>query len=163
MHVSNVLRQQHGASTELDIDLQDKNYDFGVDISLRLGRSEMQIYKKEEKVDKISDEKEEGLEKKRSALDLGFQIQSDETSKLDNICRHLKNANGENKCASSRKDAKKCASSRKDVKTARSEDQQETLEEHEQTGLKKTRVCVKASCEDPSVRTKPYIIHYVFI
>ncbi|KAL1213665.1 putative WRKY transcription factor 36 [Cardamine amara subsp. amara] len=140
MHVSNVLRQQHGASTELDNDLRDKHYDYGVDISLRLGRSELKISKKEEKVEKISD-KNEGIEKKRCALDLGFQIQSDETSKLDNLCRRLKNANAENKSVASRKN----------VKTARTEDQQEALEEHEQAGLKKTRVCVKASCEDPSI------------
>jgi len=41
---------------------------------------------------------------------------------------------------------------KKDLKTARNEDQQDVLEEHnEQPSLKKTRVCVKAPCEDPSI------------
>ncbi|XP_010415644.1 PREDICTED: probable WRKY transcription factor 36 [Camelina sativa] len=145
MHVSEVLRKQQGASIELEVDRdQDKDNDFGVDISLRLGRSsEQTISKKEEKVDKASGEKEEGSKKKRSSLGLGFQIQNceDSTSKLDYLCRQVKNVNAENKCVSSRKD----------VKTARNENQQDVLEEHEQTSLKKTRVCVKATCEDPSI------------
>lgn len=146
MHVSNVLREQQRASMELD---QDKYNDFDVDISLRLGRSEQKISKKEEKVDKISNENKEESKDKRSALGLGFHIQSYEALKLDDLCRQVKNANAENKCLSSRKD----------VKTVRNENHhQDVLEEHEQAGLKKTRVCVKASCEDPSVRTtKPYI------
>lgn len=153
MHVSNVLRQQHETSMELDVDHQDKDNDFGVDISLRLGRSEQTISKKEEK---ISDENEEGSKKsKRTTMGLGFhQIQNceDSTSKLDHLCRQVKNVNAENKCVSSRKD----------VKTARNENQQDVLEEHEQASLKKTRVCVKAACEDPSVRTTK-TIHYIYV
>lgn len=157
MHVSSVLRQQHGASMEQYIDHQDKHYDCGVDISLRLGRSEKSISKKEEKVDKISDENKEGSEKKRSGMRLGFHNQSfddpitDGASKLYDLCRHMKNVNAENKCVSSRKN----------VKSARNEIHQDVLEEHEQAGLKKTRVCVKATCEDPSVRTTKTIL-YVF-
>ncbi|CAA0326535.1 unnamed protein product [Arabidopsis thaliana] len=144
MQVSKVLGQQQGASSmELDhIDRQDGNNDYDVDISLRLGRSEQKISKKEEnKVDKISTKNVEESKDKRSALGFGFQIQSYEASKLDDLCRQVKLANAENKCVSSRKD----------VKSVRNENHQDVLEEHEQTGLKKTRVCVKASCEDPSI------------
>ncbi|EOA34834.1 hypothetical protein CARUB_v10022409mg [Capsella rubella] len=148
MQVSEVIRQQQGASTELDVDHDhDKdNDDLGVDISLRLGRSpEQTVSKREEKFDKVSDDNEEGTRKKRSALALGFQIQNceDSTSKLDYLCRQVKNVNNaENKCVSSRKD----------VKTARNENHhQDVLEEHDQAILKKTRVCVKAACEDPSI------------
>lgn len=155
MHVSNVLQQQRGASMELDINRHD---DFGVDISLRLGRSELKMSKKDEEIEKISleknsEENKEGSEKKRFAFDLGFRIQSfedrpntNETMKLDYLARGVKEANTENKRVSSRKD----------VKPARNEKQHEVLETHEQPGLKKTRVCVKATCEDPSVCTKPH-------
>jgi hypothetical protein len=155
MQVSKVLGQQQGASSmELDhIDRQDENNDYDVDISLRLGRSEQKISKKEEnKVDKISTKNVEESKDKRSALGFGFQIQSYEASKLDDLCRQVKLANAENKCVSSRKD----------VKSVRNENHQDVLEEHEQTGLKKTRVCVKASCEDPSVRTIK-TIHYIYV
>ncbi|VVA94645.1 unnamed protein product [Arabis nemorensis] len=150
MHVSKVLQQQRGASVELDINRHD---DFGVDISLRLGRPELKIYQKDEvpkktSLEKISERNKEGSEKKRSAFGLDFRIQSfkdrpniDETMKLDYISRGVKEANAVNKCVSSRKD----------VKTARNENQQEVLETHEQPSLKKTRVCVKATCEDPLI------------
>nr|QIN97376.1 WRKY39 transcription factor [Isatis tinctoria] len=150
MHVSNVIRQQHEASMELD-----GNDDFGVDISLRLGRSDVNISKHVDEIDKISllskisDENKDGSDKKRSALGLGFRIQScedpdnDQDMKLDYRSKDSKNKNADNKCASSRKD----------VKTARKEDHQEVLLEghDQQPGLKKTRVCVKAPCEDPSI------------
>ncbi|ESQ28250.1 hypothetical protein EUTSA_v10018677mg [Eutrema salsugineum] len=146
MHVSNVIRQQREASMELDINSHDS---FGVDISLRLGRSDMNISKKEDKIekicpDKISDDKKDGSDMKRSLLVLGLPIQSCETEqnmKLDNLSRDARNKNEENKCGSSRKD----------FKTARNVDRQEVLEGHEQPCLKKTRVCVKAPCEDPSI------------
>ncbi|KAF8102279.1 hypothetical protein N665_0199s0054 [Sinapis alba] len=144
MHVSNVIRQQHEAPSKLNINGND---DFGVDISLRLGRSDMNIYKNVNEIDKISldkisDENKEGSsDKKGSTLGLGFQILScedtDQTITLDYLSKDVKN---------------KCISSRKDNKTARNEDHQEVLKgHHEQTGLKKTRVCVKAPCEDPSI------------
>lgn len=153
MHVSNVIRPQHEASMELDINSHD---DFCVDVSLRLGRSDLNVSKNVDEIDKISldkisDEISEGSDKKRSALGLGFQIQScedpdtDPTMKLDYLSKDVKNTKADNKCLSSRKD----------IKTARNEDHQEALEVHEHPGLKKTRVCVKAPCEDPSVRTKP--------
>ncbi|CAN6852133.1 unnamed protein product [Brassica oleracea var. botrytis] len=149
MHVSNVIRQQHEASMKLD---DNGHEDLDVDISLTLGRSEQKISKKEEQVKKIIAENnsinnKEGSEKKIWAHGLGFWIQSfedldtNQTMMLDDVSREVKNKNVENKCLSSRKD----------VKTARNEDQHELLEEHEQPGLKKTRVCVKAPCEDPSI------------
>ncbi|CAH2066436.1 unnamed protein product [Thlaspi arvense] len=151
MHVSNVIRQQREASMKLDINRHDN---LGLDISLRLGRSDPNISQKENEIekislDKISDENKKVSDKKRSALGLGFPIQSsdedpktDQTMKLDYVSRDVKNKNAENKCVSSRKDAK----------TARNEDHQEVLEGYEQpAGLKKTRVCVKAPCEDPSI------------
>ncbi|KAJ0242765.1 WRKY transcription factor 36 [Hirschfeldia incana] len=149
MHVSNVIRQQHEASVKPD---GNGHEDLDVDISLRLGRSEQKISKKEEEVKKIiaeniSIEKKKGSEKKRSAYGLGFRIQSFEdpnterTMKLDYLFKEVKNKDVENKCLSSRKD----------FKTARNEDHHEVLEGHEQPGLKKTRVCVKAPCDDPSI------------
>ncbi|KAJ4871427.1 putative WRKY transcription factor 36 [Raphanus sativus] len=42
MHVSRVFRPQHEASMELDINSHD---DFGVDISLRLGRPDLNVSK----------------------------------------------------------------------------------------------------------------------
>ncbi|CAH8363902.1 unnamed protein product [Eruca vesicaria subsp. sativa] len=150
MHVSNVIRPQHEASMELDVNSHD---DFGVDISLRLGRSDVNVSKNVDEIDKISlervsdDEINEGSDKKRSALGLGFRIQScedpctDETMKLDYLSKDVKNKNAENKCI--------CL--RKDVKSVRSDDQKEVLEGHAQPGLKKSRVCVKAPCEDPSI------------
>ncbi|WZZ68520.1 hypothetical protein YC2023_079890 [Brassica napus] len=149
MHVSNVIRPQHEASMELDINSHD---DFCVDVSLRLGRSDLNVSKNVDEIDKISldkisDEISEGSDKKRSALGLGFQIQScedpdtDPTMKLDYLSKDVKNTKADNKCLSSRKD----------IKTARNEDHQEALEVHEHPGLKKTRVCVKAPCEDPSI------------
>ncbi|XP_056851701.1 probable WRKY transcription factor 36 isoform X2 [Raphanus sativus] len=147
MHVSNVIRQQHEASMKLDGN--NGHEDLDVDISLRLGRSEQKISKKEEEVKKIiaeniSIEKKKGSEKKRSASGLGFRIQNFEdpnTMKLDYLFREVKNKDVENTCLSSRKD----------FKTARNEDHHEVLEGHEQPGLKKTRVCVKAPCDDPSI------------
>ncbi|KAL0807326.1 hypothetical protein Bca101_099818 [Brassica carinata] len=152
MHVSNVIRPQHEASMELDINSHD---DFCVDVSLRLGRSDLNVSKNVDEIDKISldkisDEISEGSDKKRSALGLGFQIQScedpdtDPTMKLDYLSKDVKNTKADNKCLSSRKD----------IKTARNEDHQEALEVHEHPGLKKTRVCVKAPCEDPSVHKR---------
>ncbi|KAH0875510.1 hypothetical protein HID58_072872 [Brassica napus] len=149
MHVSNVIRPQHEASMELDINSHD---DFCVDVSLRLGRSDLNVSKNVDEIDKISldkisDEISEGSDKKRSALGLGFQIQScedpdtDPTMKLDYLSKDFKNTKADNKCISSRKD----------IKTARNEDHQEALEVREHPGLKKTRVCVKAPCEDPSI------------
>ncbi|KAF2606546.1 hypothetical protein F2Q68_00046168, partial [Brassica cretica] len=149
MHVSNVIRPQHEASMELDINSHD---DFCVDVSLRLGRSDLNVSKNVDEIDKISldkisDEISEGSDKKRSALGLGFQIQScedpdtDPTMKSDYLSKDVKNTKADNKCISSRKD----------IKTARNEDHQEALEVHEHPGLKKTRVCVKAPCEDPSI------------
>ena len=152
MHVSNVIRQQHEASMKLD---DNGHEDLDVDISLTLGRSEQKISKKEEQVKKIiaennSIKNKEGSEKKRWAHGLAFRIQSfedpdtNQTMRLDNFSKEVKNKSVENEYLSSRKD----------VKTARNEDQHELLEGHEQPCLKKTRVCVKAPCEDPSVRTK---------
>ncbi|KAG2321546.1 hypothetical protein Bca52824_014759 [Brassica carinata] len=149
MHVSNVIRPQLEASMELNINSHD---DFGVDISLRLGRPDLNVSKSVDEIDKISLDKisdaiSEGSDKKRSAHGIGFRIQScedpdtDPTMKLDCLSKDVKNKNMDNKCVSSRKD----------VKTARNEDHQEVLERQEQTGLKKTRVCVKAPCEDPSI------------
>lgn len=128
MHVSNVIRQQHEASMKLD---DNGHEDLDVDISLTLGRSEQKISKKEEQVKKIiaennSIKNKEGSEKKRWAHGLAFRIQSFEDPDTNQTMR-------------------------KDVKTARNEDQHELLERHEQPGLKKTRVCVKAPCEDPSI------------
>ncbi|CAH8327012.1 unnamed protein product [Eruca vesicaria subsp. sativa] len=152
MHVYNVIRQQNESSMKLDGNGNGNNEDLDVDISLRLGRSEHKISKKEEEVRKIiaeniSIEKKEGSEKKRSAHGLGFRIQSfedpntDQTMKFDYHFREVKNKDVENKCLSSRKD----------FKTARNEEHHEVLEGHEQPGLKKTRVCVKAPCDDPSI------------
>ncbi|KAJ0241269.1 WRKY transcription factor 36 [Hirschfeldia incana] len=149
MHVSKEFRPQHEASMELDINSHD---DFGVDISLRLGRPDLNVSKSVDErdkisLDKISDEINEGSDKKISELGLGFRIQNcedpdtDPTMKLDCLSKDVKNKNMDNKCTSSRKN----------VKTARNEDHEEVLEGQNQTGLKKTRVCVKAPCEDPSI------------
>ncbi|KFK41402.1 hypothetical protein AALP_AA2G126000 [Arabis alpina] len=150
MHVSKVLQQQRGASMELDINHHD---DFGVDISLRLGRSELKLSEKDEELEKmnlekISEKNKEGSEKKRSAFGLDFRIQSferrpntNETMKLGYLSRGVKEANV----------VTKSVPSRRDVKTTRNENQQEVLETLEQPSLKKTRVCVKATCEDPLI------------
>ncbi|CAN8235887.1 unnamed protein product [Cochlearia groenlandica] len=120
MHVSTILRQhqqQQDQEASMDLDNINDQDDFGVDISLRLGRSDNnKISKKNKSLNKISND----------------NIQ------LDYISRNDKNV--------------KCVTSRKDVNNTRNKDQQEVLlEGHEKQSLKKTRVCVKAPCDDPSI------------